>query len=193
MATPGGAFLVGDIVDFYNPGTATTTRTKIAESSATGEVKLVDISNEWLNASATTQHVKLIHRIAVGDKVDYFSQSSGAFIDATVTQIRQTTGATEFQINMKAGMWFTTLHQSIRTHSDQPVPPSPEAERQAKRVDTGTRVMEFDMTPKGSAVVLDPSLLLTSQTSTTVGLPVPPAFPSHLQRQDQSGQAPPDI
>ena len=163
MAAAGYAFLIGDVVDFYNPGTGATVRTKIAQSSATGEVKLDGISDEWLNAQATAQHVKLFHRIKAGDQVDYYSQSSSTWVDAIVTQIRQMSGATEFQINMKSGVWFTSLHKNVRLHSALKVPDSPDLERHAKRLDVGARPTQFELTPGAAAVELDRGLLLHSQ------------------------------
>ena len=45
MAAEGYASLIGDVVNFYNRGTGATVRTKVAQSSATGEVKLEGISD----------------------------------------------------------------------------------------------------------------------------------------------------
>lgn len=84
------SFLVGDIVDFCNPATGTTARTKISQSSATGKVVLDGISDQWLNASAVSACVKLVYRGKVGDTIEYVSTSGQVWRDAAIPAFRDT-------------------------------------------------------------------------------------------------------
>ena len=74
-------------------------------------------------------------------------------------QIRQMSGATEFQINMKSGVWFTSLYKNVRFHSALKVLESPDPERHAKRMDVGSIsnwIKDCFSNPKMPYVTLDP-------------------------------------
>ena len=161
-------------IDVQNQGDGAPVRTRIVQSATSGEVILESISDQWLQAPAVKACVKLVHRVRAGDHLEYFSGSSQNWVEANVTKFRLEGCAGEFQINMKQGVWFTTLHQSIRLAPEhQPIPGSPATSQPgAKRQDVGAR---FEMTPGASIGTLDPSLFL--QSSQTTQLPVAPPLP----------------
>ena len=154
-------FFVGDFVEFFNPSTSTSIRTKISHSSESGAVVLDGVSSEWLNPEAVKQYVKLIYRAKEGDQVEYFSNTQKTWQETEITKTRFSGTAGEFQISAKPGMWFTLVSQSIRVIRDLPIPESPGSPR-AKRLDTGTRTMEVALTPGAASTALDSSLLLPS-------------------------------
>ena len=146
--------LVGDIIDFSNPVTSTTTRTKVIQSAPTGEVILDSASDQgWLNAAAVMQHIKLAYRIKTGDKLEYYSDSQQSWIDTVVTQFRELGQAGEFQVDKKVGMWLTLISPKIRFTSDlPPVPDTPPPA--AKRAATDSRPIEAAMTPTATSAAL---------------------------------------